>query len=103
MFNIADMITEDFTVLDQFISVPKDMQGLNCASLVGGIVEGMLDGGEFVCIDVLFWIWLLACKGKHPLNICWLPKNCEHLGQFFPPLIWTLLLARFLCFHAASS
>lgn len=43
------MITEDFTVVDQFISVPKDMQGLNCASLVGGIVEGMLDGGEFVC------------------------------------------------------
>jgi len=41
------MITEDFTVVDQFISVPKDMQGLNCASLVGGIVEGMLDAGEF--------------------------------------------------------
>jgi len=41
------MITEDFTVVDQFISVPKDMLGLNCASLVGGIVEGMLDGGEF--------------------------------------------------------
>jgi hypothetical protein len=43
------MITEDFTVIDQFISIPKDMHGLNCASLVGGIVEGMLDGGEFVC------------------------------------------------------
>jgi len=41
------MITEDSTLIDQFISVPKDMHGLNCASLVGGIVEGMLDGAEF--------------------------------------------------------
>jgi hypothetical protein len=47
------MITEDFTVVDQFISVPKDMHGLNCASLVGGIVEGMLDGGEFVCNSLI--------------------------------------------------
>eukprot|EP01125_Pyxidicula_operculata_P015543 TRINITY_DN5281_c0_g1_i1.p1 TRINITY_DN5281_c0_g1~~TRINITY_DN5281_c0_g1_i1.p1 ORF type:complete len:199 (-),score=30.03 TRINITY_DN5281_c0_g1_i1:114-710(-) len=41
------MITEDTTLINKFISVPKDMQGLNCASLVGGIVEGMLDGAEF--------------------------------------------------------
>lgn len=42
------MITEDSTLIDKFISVPKDMHGLNCAALVGGIVEGMLDGAEFV-------------------------------------------------------
>uniref|UniRef100_A0A6B2LJ04 Trafficking protein particle complex subunit n=1 Tax=Arcella intermedia TaxID=1963864 RepID=A0A6B2LJ04_9EUKA len=41
------MITEDTTLINTFISVPKDMQGLNCASLVGGIVEGMLDGADF--------------------------------------------------------
>jgi len=41
------MITEDSTLIDKFISVPKDMHGLNCASLVGGIVEGMLDAAEF--------------------------------------------------------
>lgn len=43
------MITEDSTLVDKYISVPKDMQGLNCASLVGGLVEGMLDAAEFVC------------------------------------------------------
>eukprot|EP01127_Copromyxa_protea_P015725 TRINITY_DN4573_c0_g1_i1.p1 TRINITY_DN4573_c0_g1~~TRINITY_DN4573_c0_g1_i1.p1 ORF type:complete len:211 (-),score=49.77 TRINITY_DN4573_c0_g1_i1:279-848(-) len=41
------MITEDSTLVDKFISVPKDMQGLNCASLVGGLVEGLLDAAEF--------------------------------------------------------
>jgi len=41
------MITEETTLINTFISVPKDMQGLNCAALVGGIVEGMLDGAEF--------------------------------------------------------
>jgi len=41
------MITEDTTLINTFISVPKDMQGLNCAALVGGIVEGMLDGADF--------------------------------------------------------
>ena len=59
------MITEDFTVLDQFISVPKDMQGLNCASLVGGIVEGMLDGGEFVCILSFLSFFLLKFIINH--------------------------------------
>jgi len=41
------MITEDTTLINTFISVPKDMLGLNCAALVGGIVEGMLDGADF--------------------------------------------------------
>jgi hypothetical protein len=44
------MITEDATLVDKFISVPSALQGLNCASLVGGLVEGMLDAAEFVCI-----------------------------------------------------
>ena len=42
------MITEDSTLIDKFVSVPKEMQGLNCASLIGGLVEGMLDAAEFV-------------------------------------------------------
>lgn len=48
------MITEDSTLIDKFISVPKDMHGLNCAALVGGIVEGMLDGAEFVRLSFPF-------------------------------------------------
>lgn len=81
------MITEDFTVLDQFISVPKDMQGLNCASLVGGIVEGMLDGGEFVCfLSIHFDIFIalptlfltfLASSREHPFHHSGLSKNAK--------------------------
>eukprot|EP01128_Nolandella_sp_AFSM9_P010798 TRINITY_DN751_c0_g2_i1.p1 TRINITY_DN751_c0_g2~~TRINITY_DN751_c0_g2_i1.p1 ORF type:complete len:232 (-),score=52.95 TRINITY_DN751_c0_g2_i1:64-663(-) len=42
------MITEDTTLINQFIGgVQKEVQGLNTASLVGGIVEGLLDGGDF--------------------------------------------------------
>lgn len=33
---------------NKFISIPKDMGKVNCASFIGGILRGMLDGGGFV-------------------------------------------------------
>eukprot|EP01120_Amphizonella_sp_Union-15-10_P004340 TRINITY_DN14970_c0_g1_i1.p1 TRINITY_DN14970_c0_g1~~TRINITY_DN14970_c0_g1_i1.p1 ORF type:complete len:198 (-),score=30.85 TRINITY_DN14970_c0_g1_i1:68-661(-) len=42
------MITEDETLVNKFISVPKDLAGLSCGSFVGGIVEGILYASEFL-------------------------------------------------------
>mmetsp|Transcript_10552 Transcript_10552/g.17259 ORF Transcript_10552/g.17259 Transcript_10552/m.17259 type:complete len:192 (+) Transcript_10552:34-609(+) len=41
------MINEKEPLVNRFISVPKDMGTLNCASYVAGIVKGVLDGAEF--------------------------------------------------------
>jgi len=41
------MITEDSTLLNEFISLSKDMQGLNTHALVAGIIEGLLDSADF--------------------------------------------------------
>jgi len=48
MLFVLDMITEDSTLINQFISVTKDTQGLNTAALVAGLVEGLLDAADFV-------------------------------------------------------
>eukprot|EP01114_Cavostelium_apophysatum_P009126 TRINITY_DN2219_c0_g1_i2.p1 TRINITY_DN2219_c0_g1~~TRINITY_DN2219_c0_g1_i2.p1 ORF type:complete len:109 (+),score=16.19 TRINITY_DN2219_c0_g1_i2:362-688(+) len=42
------MINENAPLsVTKFISIPKDYAGLNCANLVAGIVEGILDAAEF--------------------------------------------------------
>lgn len=47
------MITEDETLVNTFIGgVQKEVQGLNSASLVGGIVEGLLDAADFVRLSL---------------------------------------------------
>lgn len=42
------MISDNAMLVNKFISTPKDLGGLNCAAFVAGIVEGILDGAEFV-------------------------------------------------------
>lgn len=43
------MISENQPMLvTKFISTPKDYAGLNCASFVAGVVEGILDSADFV-------------------------------------------------------
>eukprot|EP00026_Physarum_polycephalum_P019239 Phypoly_transcript_21156.p1 GENE.Phypoly_transcript_21156~~Phypoly_transcript_21156.p1 ORF type:complete len:192 (+),score=11.20 Phypoly_transcript_21156:47-622(+) len=41
------MISDNAILVNKFISTPKDLGGLNCAAIVAGIVEGILDGAEF--------------------------------------------------------
>ena len=41
------MIVEDMNIVNKFISVPRELKGLNCAAFVAGIVAGMLDSAEF--------------------------------------------------------
>lgn len=41
------MITDNDPVVNAYISVPKEMNQLNCAAYVAGIVEGVCDGCGF--------------------------------------------------------
>eukprot|EP01105_Mastigella_eilhardi_P006666 TRINITY_DN18206_c0_g1_i1.p1 TRINITY_DN18206_c0_g1~~TRINITY_DN18206_c0_g1_i1.p1 ORF type:complete len:220 (-),score=56.68 TRINITY_DN18206_c0_g1_i1:56-685(-) len=41
------IICDDNILVSQYISTPNDKSGLNCASLVAGIVQGVLDSSEF--------------------------------------------------------
>ena len=41
------MITDNDPVVNAYISVPKDMNQLNCAAYVAGIIEGVCDGCQF--------------------------------------------------------
>jgi uncharacterized membrane protein len=47
---ITDYISDKEPITNKFISVPKEMGELNCASFVGGIIRGVLDSAEFVHI-----------------------------------------------------
>ncbi|KAL6069857.1 Trafficking protein particle complex subunit 5 [Balamuthia mandrillaris] len=38
---------EGDSILNKYISVPKDFGGLNCAAFAAGVVKGALDGAEF--------------------------------------------------------
>ena len=41
------MITDNDPVVNTYISVPKEMNQLNCAAYVAGIIEGVCDGCGF--------------------------------------------------------
>lgn len=40
------MINEKEPLVNTYISVPKDLGGLNCASFVAGVVHGVLESGD---------------------------------------------------------
>jgi len=41
------MISDNEPLVNQYISVPKEMSQLNCAAFVAGIIEGVCDGSGF--------------------------------------------------------
>jgi trafficking protein particle complex subunit 5 len=41
------MISDNEPLVNQYISIPKEMSQLNCAAFVAGIVEGVCDGCGF--------------------------------------------------------
>ncbi|KAK6593293.1 trafficking protein particle complex subunit 5 [Botrytis cinerea] len=41
------MISDNEPLVNQYISVPKEMNQLNCAAFVAGIIEGVCDGAGF--------------------------------------------------------
>lgn len=44
----SDMIFDDEPLVIRYVSTPKDMRQLNCATFVAGIIEAILDASEFV-------------------------------------------------------
>ena len=38
------MISDNDPLVNQYVSVPKEMSQLNCAAFVAGIIEGVCDG-----------------------------------------------------------
>lgn len=41
------MLFDNDPMVNQYISLPKEMRGLNCAAFVAGIIEGVCDGAGF--------------------------------------------------------
>lgn len=41
------MIIDNEPLVNQYISVPREMSQLNCAAFVAGVVEGVCDGAHF--------------------------------------------------------
>ena len=54
---MLDMITDNEPIICQFISVPKELEQLNCAALIAGVIHGILDAAHFV-----FLVSFLACQ-----------------------------------------
>lgn len=46
----ADMLTLNQPPLTQHVSVPKDMSNLSVEAYTAGVVEGVLDGLDLVCL-----------------------------------------------------
>jgi hypothetical protein len=46
------MITDNDPLVNQYISVPKEMSQFNPAALVAGIIEGVCDGAGFATMGV---------------------------------------------------
>jgi hypothetical protein len=41
------MISDNDPLVNAYVSVPKEMNQLNCAAFVAGIIEGVCDGAGF--------------------------------------------------------
>ena len=41
------MIIDNEPLVNQYVSVPREMSQLNCAAFVAGVVEGVCDGADF--------------------------------------------------------
>lgn len=53
--------TEEYYIYDsaaltnKYLSIPKDLGGLNCASFIGGIINGLLDSADFTAEVTAHW------------------------------------------------
>jgi hypothetical protein len=46
------MISDNEPLVNQYISVPREMSQLNCAAFVAGVIEGVCDGAGFRTVSV---------------------------------------------------
>jgi hypothetical protein len=78
------MITDNDPLVNQYISVPREMSQLNCAAFVGGIIEGVCDGAGFKTIGVsAHW----AGEGSDPNAEKMWPGKTIFLLRFAPEVL----------------
>jgi hypothetical protein len=64
------MLYDNEPLVNQYISLPRDMSGLNCAAFVAGIIEGVCDGAGF------------ATEGVHAISVA--EQEGEEKGGLWP-------------------
>ena len=69
------MISDNDPLVNQYISVPKEMNQLNCAAFVAGIVVGVCDGAGFPARVTAH------CVGKGEVGELW-PGKTVFLVKF---------------------
>ena len=78
------MITDNDPLVNQYISVPREMSQLNCAAFVAGIIEGVCDGAGFKTIGVsAHW----AGEGGDPSTEKMWPGKTIFLLRFAPEVL----------------
>ena len=82
LFRISDLLIEKDPLVLTYISTKKDMPGLNCAAFIGGIVQAVLEGSNFVSTLSLHSANLSNCKFE--LMICSRVKS-PPTGTTAPP------------------
>jgi hypothetical protein len=78
------MITDNDPLVNQYISVPKEMSQLNCAAFVAGIIEGACDAAGFKTLSVSAH-WPSENEVKDPAEM-W-PGKTIFLIKFAPEVI----------------
>ncbi|KAI9792647.1 MAG: TRAPP subunit trs31 [Candelina submexicana] len=74
------MISDNDPLVNQYISVPKEMNQLNCAAYVAGIVEGVCDGAGFMARVTAHGVGTEMWPGKTVFLIKFEPGVLEREG-----------------------
>ncbi|KAI9698767.1 MAG: TRAPP subunit trs31 [Candelina mexicana] len=74
------MISDNDPLVNQYISVPKEMNQLNCAAYVAGIVEGVCDGTGFMARVTAHGVGTEMWPGKTVFLIKFEPEVLEREG-----------------------
>lgn len=70
------MISDNEPLVNQYVSVPRDMNQLNCAAFVAGLIEGLCHGAAF-----------LAAVSAHSLPSDMWPAKTVFLIKFLPEVM----------------
>ncbi|KAI9718084.1 MAG: hypothetical protein M1812_004342 [Candelaria pacifica] len=74
------MISDNDPLVNQYISIPKEMSQLNCAAYVAGIVEGVCDGTGFPARVTAHGVGTEMWPGKTVFLIRFEPEVLEREG-----------------------
>lgn len=80
------MIIDNEPLVNQYISVPKEMGGFNAAAFVAGIVEGVADGGGFPAKVSAHTVGGRGSDGKEGGKEMW-PGRTVFVVKFQPEVV----------------